>query len=168
MESSAPLAKLIKDLNRWQRVLSCRELKSIVAKNPLCRTDLAEFVQFQDEDYCHQAIAVEPCFEIGCIGWRPGQASPIHDHRGSACCVQVVEGQLTNTDYMEHAGGGLSAFRTVQLTPENPLLRRDRQLHRVSNDDSLGRDAISLHIYSPPLLPIEQRSRKQALTIPSE
>lgn len=162
-QQDAMLAKLIQKLKSWQRPLSCRELKSVVANYPLRRADLAEFVAFQDEDYCHQAIAEEPFFSIGCIGWRPGQASSTHDHRGSACCVQVVEGVLTNTDYVEDSLDGLRCSRIVQLAPGNLLTRYDRQVHRVSNDGPLGQDAISLHIYSPPLRPIQERSREQVI-----
>jgi cysteine dioxygenase len=145
----------------------CDELRAVVERHPLNRPDLDAFVRFREAGYFHQPIAEERHFEVGCIGWRVGHASPIHDHRGSACCVQVIEGVLTNTDFMETASGELVVSSVMRLTAGGLFVRSDRQAHRVSNDDPAEGELISLHVYSPPLRPLTERVREPFISVGS-
>lgn len=164
--TSLAVTQLVSELSDWQRPLTLDEVQDVIRRHPLSRKELDEFVRFDDSGYCHLPIATGSFFEIGCIGWRPGQFSPIHDHRGSVCLVQTIEGVLTNTDYYEDSSGHLKAITSEHYSQGEWFLRSDKAPHRLGNDALQDQNAVSLHIYSPPLVPMKDRIRCHP--VPSE
>src|SRR5690348_7765877 len=64
------------------------------------RLDPAEiqpFLQFSSANYRRNLIHAGPAYHALLLCWRAGQRSPIHDHRGSACGVRVIQGSATET-----------------------------------------------------------------------
>lgn len=97
--------------------------------------------------YCCHLLHAEPdgSFSVVALVWRPGQATPIHDH--VAWCVSgVIQGAeheerytLRGDSWLEQAGMAVNATGDVTgLAPPGDI-------HRVRNDGA--QPAISLHIY---------------------
>jgi cysteine dioxygenase len=84
--------------------------------------------------------------------WRAGQRSPIHDHRGSSCGVRVIEGVATETGFERTSEGLIYPTHTRSLETGAVCGSYDDGIHQVSNLQPAGRNLITLHIYSPPLL----------------
>ena len=83
------------------------------------------------------------------ITWRTGQATPIHDHKGSDCAFLIVEGTSTETIY-ETDENGLAAPSAVRdYAPGEVCAADEPDIHRISNDTD--GDLINLHVYTPPL-----------------
>ncbi len=64
------------------------------------RVDFAAFqpfAQFSPGRYRRNLMHAGPAYHALVLCWRNGQASPIHDHRGSACAVLVLRGRATET-----------------------------------------------------------------------
>ena len=159
-ESISPaIAQLVDELSSWNHAITLEEIKVLASRHRISREDLDQFVQFDDHEYSHQPIAVGPFFEIGCIGWQPGQSSPIHDHRGCVCWVQIVDGPLTNIDYREDSSGRLKIATSDRYQAGEWFLKSDQDVHQLINDNTDGQNAVSLHVYSPPLLPMKDRIR---------
>src|SRR5215475_6509678 len=59
-----------------------------------CR-QIEPFLQFSPERYRRNLMRAGPSYHALILCWRSGQRSPIHDHRGSACAVRVLEGDAT-------------------------------------------------------------------------
>ena len=95
---------------------------------------------------CHLLHAEsDGSFSVVALVWRPGQATPIHDHV-TWCVVGVMQGTereerftLRDDGWLEEAGVSDSrAGDVVGLVPPGDI-------HRVYNDGA--QTAISLHIY---------------------
>lgn len=95
-------------------------------------------------------------FEVLLLNWAAGAVSPLHDHGGQHCWMQVLEGQLLVDDYLRIDAGERPGFARVEARGSRLLdagdldLRSGRfDLHRVSAPSVVP--AISLHIYAAPL-----------------
>jgi 3-mercaptopropionate dioxygenase len=97
--------------------------------------------------YCCHLLHAEPAgaFSVVALVWRPGQATPIHDHV-TWCVAGVIQGAeheqrylLRDDGWLEEAGTWFSgAGDVVGLAPPGDI-------HKVRNDGT--QTAISLHIY---------------------
>lgn len=150
-ETACPLVRLIRQLERCGRPLSLCELVRSAARIELTRWDLHRFVRFADKAYQDQPIHACDHFEIRCLCWQSGQRSSIHDHRGSRCCVRVVEGVLTNRDFERRSDGRLHLVRRCEVPAGDLLARQDKEIHQVANEQPPGHNLVTLHVYSPPL-----------------
>jgi cysteine dioxygenase len=113
--------------------------------------DLASFApwrQFADGSYCRNLIRNGPGYEALLICWRPGQRSPIHDHRGSACAFRVLEGVVTETLYEPTRDDLACPVAMRWLPPGMVCATEDLDIHDVGNCDRAA-DLVTLHIYSP-------------------
>jgi predicted metal-dependent enzyme (double-stranded beta helix superfamily) len=91
----------------------------------------------------YERLMLTDSVEMWLIGWWPGQSTPLHDHGGAAGALVVLEGALTETvpDAPPHAWSRGTARR---FAPSH--------IHRIEN---AGHQlATSVHVYSPPLLPM--------------
>ena len=83
-------------------------------------------------------------YEALIIAWPPGTGLAMHDHGGSLAAMHVIGGQLRER-YLDDSGSAqvrwLAAGDTVQMGANHA--------HEVINLDDT--EAISVHVYSPPL-----------------
>lgn len=127
---------------------------------------LGDAIAIDTAAYVRTLVLRRPTIEVFVMAWLPGQRSPIHDHRGSACAVKVI------------SGVGLEQLYTPG--PEQIAIRRG-DAQRVAKGDVIGsfdadvhsfgnaaaspasiRDIlVTVHAYWPPLAPtakyVEQR-----------
>jgi len=88
-------------------------------------------------------------YSIVALVWKPGQATPIHDHR-CWCVVGVWQGRERETTYDLHSDGGSRYLLKRHVVETGPgdvsvLVPPDEDVHRVENG---GKDlAISVHVY---------------------
>jgi predicted metal-dependent enzyme (double-stranded beta helix superfamily) len=99
------------------------------------------------EKYCCHTLHTEPdgSFSVVALVWRPGQATPIHDH--IAWCVSgVIQGAEHEARYLLRDDGWLEeAGTSINVIGEVSSLAPPGDIHRVHNDGPQA--AISLHIY---------------------
>jgi 3-mercaptopropionate dioxygenase len=99
---------------------------------------------------CH-LLHAEPdgSFSITALVWRPGQATPVHDHV-TWCVAGVIEGDEHEERYVLREDGWLQIDGTsVNATGDVSGLVPPGDIHRVRN---AGADtAISLHVYGTDL-----------------
>jgi predicted metal-dependent enzyme (double-stranded beta helix superfamily) len=95
-------------------------------------------------------VDADGSFSIVALVWSPGQATPVHDHRGW-CVVGVVEGEESEIRFRPgQSGGSLVAVCTAinRAGSVQGLLAPD-EIHHVAN---CGKDlAVSLHVYGTDL-----------------
>jgi predicted metal-dependent enzyme (double-stranded beta helix superfamily) len=84
--------------------------------------------------------------EVWLIGWAQSAGLELHDHGGSAAVVHVVEGQLDET-YTDRQRG--HPLRSRSIIAGDSVALPPSHVHEVSNPGS--HDAVSIHVYSPPL-----------------
>jgi len=115
------------------------------------------YMQFSHERYRRNLMHQGPSYHALILCWRKGQASPIHDHRGSSCAVRVLCGQAVETVYEMTEEGWVFPVRTRQLCSGFMCATQDLDIHQLANGQAEG-DLVTLHIYSPPLLVMGQYS----------
>jgi len=104
-----------------------------------------------DDRYRQHLVHVHPTGRYSIVGlvWKPGQATPIHDHR-CWCVVGVWRGSERETTFDLHGDAGyhyLVPRRSEVAAPGDVsvLVPPVEDIHRVENS---GRGlAISLHVY---------------------
>eukprot|EP01088_Endostelium_zonatum_P021264 TRINITY_DN8288_c0_g1_i1.p1 TRINITY_DN8288_c0_g1~~TRINITY_DN8288_c0_g1_i1.p1 ORF type:complete len:199 (-),score=58.82 TRINITY_DN8288_c0_g1_i1:130-726(-) len=123
--------------------------------------DWKEHTMWSDVCYTRNLLEANENYELMVICWKKGQKSPIHNHAGSSCWMAVLSGAIEETYYN---------YKGENMTPGNypegpcprleegrsePLLegqvgyiRDEIALHLIKPLDG---DAVSLHMYSPPI-----------------
>ena len=104
-----------------------------------------------EDRYRQHLVHVHPLgrYSIVALVWKPGQATPIHDHR-CWCVVGVwrgLERETTYSLYGDHASRYLVPSGSAMALPGDVsvLVPPEEDIHRVEN---AGDDiAISLHVY---------------------
>ncbi|MBW7906842.1 MAG: cysteine dioxygenase family protein [Phycisphaerae bacterium] len=127
-------------------------LRRMLEEAPLSLEDLAPWLRFGRESYQRNLIHQGPGYHALALCWRSGQRSPIHDHRGSACGLRVVSGVMSETVFDRTPEGHIYPTHTHVVRAGQVCATYDMDIHQVSNLQPPGRDLVTLHIYSPPLL----------------
>jgi cysteine dioxygenase len=149
---SSKLDSLVRFLDTLHGPAEPAELTSVLEEIGLKDTDLAEHIRFADAHYQRNLVHAGRWYHLWVLCWKNGQRSPIHDHRGSGCVVQVVRGTLTQT-LCEFAPNGLvKAVGSDDFPAGSMIISRDSDMHQVSNLQPDDADLVTLHVYSPPLL----------------
>ena len=153
--SLSPLEDLQQTLANTPRPLSPKELSNLFKQHNYSLQDLMPWVTFDEDSYCRNRILLAEHAELLIMCWRSGQLSPIHNHKGSACCIRVISGQATEIAYEPSncgrlAPSGISRFREGQV-----FASFDEDTHQMGNLEASGHDLITMHCYSPPLRAME-------------
>lgn len=147
-----PLTRILSELDRHRHSIPLAELTAIFKRIALSRENVAPFVRFGRDCYRRNIVHTGPAYQALVLCWRSGQRSPIHDHRGSACALRVLEGVATETLFEFSPCGLLYATKTRAAKAGTVCASFDMDIHQMGNLEPAGQDLITLHIYSPPLL----------------
>lgn len=137
---------LIDWLRGFEHRISLPELEARLDDDRISAASLADYIHFSDERYARNLLAHGPQFYALVLCWRPGQASPIHDHRGAACGVRVVQGVATETSY-RWQDGQLVPARVTEMQAGEVCGSFDDDIHQIRNNGE--QDLVTLHVYSP-------------------
>lgn len=114
-------------------------------------TLLGPHIEFDVRAYLRKRIYQDADWEMLLLCWLPGQKTLIHDHGGSKGVSVVMSGELTEVRYnWKGHGSKLSKKGTRSLKKSDFAVEYNDTIHMVENRG--GVPAISLHLYSPPLL----------------
>jgi cysteine dioxygenase len=115
--------------------------------------DWCKYAFFDQHKYTRNLVdAGNNHFNLVVLCWNPGQSSPIHDHANSHCLFKCLDGELAETIY-----GFPDSSKPMEIVKESIFKRNQVDymndklgLHKVSNNTNYP--AISIHLYSPPIL----------------
>ena len=85
-------------------------------------------------------------YDAWLIGWPPGTGLDLHDHGESSAALYVVSGVLDEQHLAAGAPGGVV---TRRLGAGDTLAFTSAHVHAMYNSSDV--DAMSVHVYSPPL-----------------
>lgn len=108
---------------------------------------------------CH-LLHAEPdgSFSVMALVWRPGQATPIHDHV-TWCAFGVIQGAEREERYVLRDDGWLEQDgASVNVTGDVAGLAPPGDIHRVHNAGA--ETAISLHIYGTDIIRLGSSVRR--------
>jgi len=146
------LTRLFDELDRSTRPLPLGELRRRLKSLRLDRSMFARAVRFGRSCYRRNLLHSGPAYQALVLCWRSGQRSPIHDHRGSACALRVIEGVATEIIFEISPSGSLYPTSTEHVDAGSVRASWDLDIHQMGNLQAAGHDLITFHIYSPPLL----------------
>lgn len=129
------LARLLEDLARFDVTLD----------------DLTAHLRFADQGYNRNLVRAAPGYYAWLLCWKNGQRSPIHDHRGSACVVRVLQGMMTETLFELAPNGHVKATFSRDFAAGSLIGSEDTDIHQVSNLQAGDATLVTLHVYTPPL-----------------
>jgi predicted metal-dependent enzyme (double-stranded beta helix superfamily) len=155
--ADAGVARLVADLDEITQAYD--DPATVASTAAVCLTDaLGHTLELSEKHrvpgtnrYRQHLIHVHPHgrYSIVSLVWRPGQQTPIHDHR-CWCVVGVVEGSERETRYHLLRDDERQWLLEAETTMSEPgdvsfLVPPSENIHRVENaSDGL---AVSLHIY---------------------
>jgi uncharacterized NAD(P)/FAD-binding protein YdhS/predicted metal-dependent enzyme (double-stranded beta helix superfamily) len=113
--------------------------------------DVAPFVRTNRQSYNRASVAVREHFEVLVMTWLPGQASVPHDHTGSICAMQVVEGEASEGAYRVAADGYADLEYETNVPQGQVTAGQDAGVHTVRNASTTGQVLVTVHVYAPPL-----------------
>jgi hypothetical protein len=93
-------------------------------------------------------------YDAWLIAWPPGTGLGLHDHGGSGAAVCVVSGVLVE----RHVDGLHRELRTRVLRSGDGITFGADHVHSVENSGDV--EALSVHVYSPPLRAMGYRQRE--------
>lgn len=156
MNRRSIIASGLDDLFRLLDRLAARpDLNDLIAY--LSQLDLSgggfeEFIRFGEGHYQRNLVKAAPNYHVWVMCWKAGQRSPIHDHGSSVCAVRVLRGTATVTHFAWADSGDIKATHSEEVAVGGILGTQDGDLHQVSNLQGVGRELVTLHVYTPPLL----------------
>lgn len=147
-----PLARLLAQLDQFEQRVPLETLKTLMSEVKVSLQDVDSAVRFGSNRYQRNLLHAGPAYQALILCWRSGQRSPVHDHRGSSCGVRVLTGVATEITFARTPEGFIYPTETRELSEGSVCGSQDDDLHQMSNLQPVGRDLVTLHIYSPPLL----------------
>lgn len=148
---SPPLDALFTSLDPYQGQVPLDVLGDQLQRLTVTLADLRPFVRYADDRYQRNLMRSGPAYEALVLCWKPGQRSPIHDHRGSACAFRVIAGTASETRFDRTPEGLIYPRGTAQLPPGTICATFDADIHQISNLQPRDVPLVTLHIYSPAL-----------------
>lgn len=167
MQPPAALLPFFEVLATYDGPIPLSDLHAMVGSLTFTSDDLGDAIQIDTGGYVRTLVFERAHVEVLVMAWLPGQRSPIHDHAGSACGVRIVAGAARETIFTCRDDGFVEEWDERHLAAGSVTVAFDRDIHALGNavpSPASPRDIlVTLHIYSPPLVPT--RKYEQAMTI---
>jgi uncharacterized NAD(P)/FAD-binding protein YdhS/predicted metal-dependent enzyme (double-stranded beta helix superfamily) len=136
----------------------------------LTPADLAAYIRPNPRSYNRALVVLREAYELLVLTWLPGQASVPHDHTGSLCAMQIVQGEAVEGCYRV-APDGYADLQFEKALPCGEIAAaQDAGVHTVRNESRTGELLVSVHVYAPPLKDFHQftpRPRRTGETLPA-
>ncbi|MFO0810403.1 MAG: FAD/NAD(P)-binding protein [Gemmataceae bacterium] len=152
MPTSSPrLLELVQRLDALGPEPSLAAIARVMESAPLTVADVADYVRIDRQSY-HRALVIRrDQYEILVMTWLPGQASVPHDHTGSVCAMQIVQGDAVEGCYCIGADGYADLEYETVVREGEVTAGQDAGIHTVRNPAETGEPLVTVHVYAPPL-----------------
>lgn len=114
--------------------------------------ELAGHALFSEKRYARNLVHKTSGFEIMIMCWKAGQRSSIHDHAGSLGGLKILSGELTESLFEKAPNGMIKSLSSADYPVSATRVEETSLIHQISNLQNENRQAISVHIYVPPLV----------------
>jgi len=150
------LLDLVDELDRLGKDPTLAAVGRAMQGVQLTAADVASYVQPTARNYNRVSVVVREAYELLVMTWLPGQASVPHDHSGSICAMQVVQGEAVEGYYQVDPDGYVDLQYEKALGCGEVLAGHDAGVHAVRNASRTGELLVTVHVYAPPLRDIRQ------------
>jgi predicted metal-dependent enzyme (double-stranded beta helix superfamily) len=150
--SDVDLPELRAMLHPKRELWSARQLRRLTRRvSAELSTALLVAARYRSDQRWWARLALTSGVELWLLSWLPGQATSPHDHGGASGSFTVVRGTLSEN--FRYPRGVVQ--RGVRRAGETVAFGADRA-HVVANAGIEA--ALSVHAYSPPLMPTREYS----------
>lgn len=129
-------------------------LAAMLESSQIGPADVEHEATYSPESYSRKLVFDSPKCQAWVMCWMPGQRSPIHDHKGSACAMMVIKGVATEIKFERTTGQLTRVAGHRQILQGQVCATFDEDIHQIANLDE--NDLITLHVYVPPLLQMNE------------
>jgi uncharacterized NAD(P)/FAD-binding protein YdhS len=158
------LLELVHRLDALGPQPSLVDLAKALKEVKLTLADVQDFVQSNSRNYQRIPVVFRERYELLVMTWLPGQASVPHDHAGSMCAVNVVQGNAVESTFHIAEDGYADMQYEQRIHTGEVTAGQDGGVHSVSNPVQATDTLVSVHVYAPPLRDFRQFSRRPATT----
>lgn len=125
------------------------DLAQAMQTTRLTLSDVSAYVQRNPHHYNRALVAYREHYELLVMTWLPDQASVPHDHAGSVCVMQVMQGNAVEGSYQVADDGYVDLEYETTVRCGEITAGQDAGVHTVRNasNDLL----VTVHLYAPPL-----------------
>ncbi len=150
------LLDLVRELDCLGKEPTLAALGQAMQRANLTSADVAAYILPNPRNYNRAPVVVRDAYDLLVMTWLPGQASVPHDHSGSICAMQVVQGEATEGCYQVAPDGYVDLQYETAVHCGQVLAGQDAGVHTVRNSSAVGEMLVTVHVYSPPLRDIRQ------------
>ncbi|HEY7424194.1 MAG TPA: FAD/NAD(P)-binding protein [Gemmataceae bacterium] len=118
--------------------------------------DVAAYVKSNPRSYNRTLVVLREAYEMLVMTWLPGQASVPHNHLGSLCAMQVVQGEAVEGCYHLAPDGYVDLQYETAVPCGEIIAGHDAGVHTVRNRSLTDELLVTVHIYAPPLKDFHQ------------
>jgi uncharacterized NAD(P)/FAD-binding protein YdhS len=153
---SGHLLELVRELDELGTAPSLVALAHAMKGAQLTPADVADFVHPNSRSYNRAPVVVREAYDLLVMTWLPGQASVPHDHAGSICVMQVMQGEAVEGSYEVAPDGYVDLEYETKARSGEILAGHDAGVHTVRNSSQTGELLVTVHLYAPPLKDFRQ------------
>jgi cysteine dioxygenase len=160
------LAHHIRDVFASKGDVNIEEIRKLLHKyadDANSEKDWRQYCFPNDIHYTRNLIFSNEQFELMVLYWKPTQQTRIHDHAKSRCWAATLSGEVTESVYIPYYPPGEKPVTDPNVCPD--LILAEKSVHKIGDvsfiEDDIGlhklgnkstqHDAITLHLYSPPI-----------------
>lgn len=151
MKADLSLSTLIALIKREAPTISRVRMQEILKRLVITADETEGYGCFNDDHYARNLIYSDEKVAIFLMCWKNGQRSLIHDHGESLGGVKILGGILTETLFEQAPNGMIKAVSSSDYQCSEIQIEEPTTIHQVSNLQAGSSQAISLHVYVPPL-----------------
>lgn len=145
------LSFLTEKFSGLKDVPSLPDICGWLAEAEITDEEIIPYRHFSPEKYTRNKIFRNDFVELLILAWLPGQITLIHDHNGSHGVVRIFEGEITETKY-QFDNEKKIRISSAQIVPAGMIAGvGEPDIHQLGNDAANKENAISIHVYAPPL-----------------
>jgi uncharacterized NAD(P)/FAD-binding protein YdhS len=145
------LLDLVDELDGLGKEPTVAALGHAMQRVNLTPADVADYVHPTPRNYNRVPVVVREAYDLLVMTWLPGQASVPHDHAGSICAMQVVQGEAVEGCYHVAPDGYVDLQYETAVRCGEVVAGQDASVHTVRNASPTAELLVTVHVYSPPL-----------------
>ena len=144
------LGELVRRLDALGPKPTLAQVHAALSGTQISMSDAGPWIRIDPRRYHRGRVVLRDSYELLVMTWLPGQSSVAHDHGGSICGMQVVDGTATERSYCMEGDGRVRSVMQLHVPNGRTISGADFGIHSVHNLDQHG-TLVTVHVYSPPL-----------------
>lgn len=148
---SGKLLELARKLDALGKAPSLVDLADAMASVSLTLADVQPYVEGNPRSYNRALVVLGEHCELLVMTWLPGQESVPHDHAGSICVMQVLQGTALEAQYRVDRHGYADLDYECSVPCGEITAGEDAGVHAIRNSADAETPLVTVHVYAPPL-----------------